>query len=271
MSTSEYALHILFTNFVRIAEKKMNVILAHPVDQEPNILTIIGPGADPAFDKVLASLGYIATHRPKPVIDSVMFWRKSKSEAANSVINSGHSSSVSAGGPLPHTPTAGSSSQQQQILSTPSKTPVSTALSDGAALPTVPQVPPLLRSFTDPGGRPRYHTHSRSGSGVSSFLATQRQQGNTPPTQTTPGNPRIALILAERKSVASIFILCRTLIEVIKHTTAEALGEELGDRLEDIVYNQLRNADPESLEYSSMRLANWNLFAELLGCMSAIR
>lgn len=44
---------------------------------------IIGAGVDPAFDKLIGSLGSIAKSKPKPVIDSVMFWRKSKSDAAN--------------------------------------------------------------------------------------------------------------------------------------------------------------------------------------------
>lgn len=52
----------------------------HPLEREPDIETICGPGVDPAFDKLIGSLGYIARHKPKPVIDSLMIWRKSKSD-----------------------------------------------------------------------------------------------------------------------------------------------------------------------------------------------
>lgn len=56
----------------------------HPLETEPLVDNIIGAGVDPAFDKLIGSLGSIAKAKPKPVIDSVMFWRKSKSDAANS-------------------------------------------------------------------------------------------------------------------------------------------------------------------------------------------
>lgn len=86
--------------FVRVAERKINSCLPpnYPLDAEPQMEKICGAGVDPAFDKLIGSLGrspscdwlftthrilgYIARHKPKPVIDSVMFWRKSKSEAA---------------------------------------------------------------------------------------------------------------------------------------------------------------------------------------------
>lgn len=41
-----------------------------------------GPGVDPAFDQLLSALGHIARHKPKSLIDTMMFWRKAKSEAA---------------------------------------------------------------------------------------------------------------------------------------------------------------------------------------------
>src|ERR1700737_3493341 len=75
MSTSEYALHILFTNFVRIVEEKMKAVMAVPIDVEPDILAHFGPGADPTFDKVLTSLGHIGSQNPTPVINTVMYWR----------------------------------------------------------------------------------------------------------------------------------------------------------------------------------------------------
>lgn len=46
-----------------------------------------GPGADPAFDQLIQALGHIAKKKPKPLIDTIMVWRRSKGEAAISVRN----------------------------------------------------------------------------------------------------------------------------------------------------------------------------------------
>jgi len=43
----------------------------------------LAEGVDSRFDRIIALLGYIAPRKPSPVIDSVMFWRKSKSEVAS--------------------------------------------------------------------------------------------------------------------------------------------------------------------------------------------
>lgn len=47
-----------------------------PVEQ------VCGPGADPTFDQLIAALGHIAKQKPKPLIDTIMVWRKSKGDAA---------------------------------------------------------------------------------------------------------------------------------------------------------------------------------------------
>lgn len=46
------------------------------------------------------------------------------------------------------------------------------------------------------------------------------------------------------------------------------MGEDLEDKLEEIVYTQLKTTDPISTSQSLVRSANWDLFAELLGFMS---
>lgn len=46
---------------------------------------ICGPGVDPSFDQLICALGHIVRQKPKPLIDTLMIWRKSKSEAANTV------------------------------------------------------------------------------------------------------------------------------------------------------------------------------------------
>lgn len=44
---------------MRVAERKVNSCLPpnHPLDNEPNIEVICGAGVDPAFDKLIGSLG----------------------------------------------------------------------------------------------------------------------------------------------------------------------------------------------------------------------
>jgi hypothetical protein len=43
---------------------------------------VCGPGADPNFDQLISALGHIARQKPKPLIDTIMFWRKAKGDAA---------------------------------------------------------------------------------------------------------------------------------------------------------------------------------------------
>ncbi|ORY78129.1 cell morphogenesis N-terminal-domain-containing protein [Protomyces lactucae-debilis] len=211
-----YALHVVFTSFVRIAERKINTTLGSPTDPEPDIMRLLGPGVDPAFDKVLKSLGYIARQNPKPVIDSVMFWRKSRAELKSDSPHPTHTTSHSIG-------------------------TVSGGLND-ASMQRRPEPPPTRPSF------------SRSPS---------MQQRDDP--------ARDAATQLDRKSLVSIFILCRSLIEIVKQINAESLVDEVGEKLEEIVFNQLKNAEPSAIQASPLRLANWNLFAELLGCLSSIR
>lgn len=151
--TTEYALHILFTRFVRFTERKLALLQSIPEDSFESIL---GEGADPEFDMILESLGHVARRRPKPVIDSIMYWRK-----------------------------------------------------------------------------------------------TKRDQPSV--------------------SLASLYVLCRALMEVIRQTPHDVLGSKLSEKLEEIVFKQLVSADPEVVVYSTLRGANWRYLARLLGEMSSFR
>ena len=44
---------------------------------------VCGPGVDPDFDQLISALGHIARQKPKPLIDTIMFWRQNKGETAN--------------------------------------------------------------------------------------------------------------------------------------------------------------------------------------------
>ncbi|KAJ3109558.1 Cell morphogenesis protein PAG1 [Phlyctochytrium planicorne] len=78
-------------------------------------------------------------------------------------------------------------------------------------------------------------------------------------------------VIKERKSLVSNFILCRALIEIIKRLSKDTLPNDLGHKLEEMVFAQLRNIDPELTLRSSNRQANVDLFSELIGTLSNIR
>lgn len=82
-TVGEYALHVLFTSFIAQAEEKIAQCITTPLEAEPQIEYICGPGADPTFDQLISALGHIASQKPKPLIDTLMYWRKNKSDAAN--------------------------------------------------------------------------------------------------------------------------------------------------------------------------------------------
>ncbi|KAK5660214.1 hypothetical protein OQA88_12748 [Cercophora sp. LCS_1] len=212
-TVGEYALHVLFTSFIAQAEEKLNECITVPFDPEPQVEQICGPGMDPAFDQLIVALGHIAKLKPKPLIDSMMLWRKSKSDAANEARN-----------------------QLQQSRN-------------------YPLGGPLQRRNTEPV--------QPMGSG-----------GGTADNQ--PGGP-ISLAAkqeyvaqAERRSTVSIYILCRVLIEVMAQSTLASITPEMEDKLENIIFGQLKISETEQLLVSPLKLANWNLFAQLLGAMSEI-
>lgn len=184
---------------MRHAERKLNLCLAYNSDSEPPVRDILGRGIDPAFDRAISLLGDTARRNPKPVIDSVMFWRKTKSEAAAQATSA-----------LNHT----------------------------------------------------LNAHKRTGSRTE-FVDLK--------TNTQIETLRNEEVEADRKSLISIFILCRVLMEVIVKTPHEVLGEDLSSKLEEIVFKQLKATDPNIFSNSTIRAANWELFAELLGKMSTSR
>ncbi|KAI2624180.1 cell morphogenesis N-terminal-domain-containing protein [Hypoxylon sp. NC1633] len=210
-TVGEYAMHVLFTSFIAMAEDKLGECITVPFDPEPPIEQICGPGADPAFDRFIVALGHIASQKPRPLIDSIMLWRKHKSEAANEARSLLH-----------------------QLRSN---------------LPAAS----LVRRNTEP---------------------LQILTGNS--TDTTSSVPHAiiekqnAAAHAERRSIVSIYILCRVLLEVITQSSLSSITPEMEDKLEAIIFGQLKIADIEQLYVSPLKLANWNLFAQLLGAMSDI-
>ncbi|TKX19406.1 putative cell morphogenesis protein PAG1 [Elsinoe australis] len=76
---------------------------------------------------------------------------------------------------------------------------------------------------------------------------------------------------AERRSAISVYILCRALMEIIAQCRPGTLPEETSDRLEEVIWNQVRSTDAQSLNQSLVKQAQWNIFGQLLGVMSGPR
>lgn len=184
-----------------------------PFDPEPPIEHICGHGVDLAFDQSIVALGHIASQKPKPLIDLMMLWRKSKSDLANEARSYAQQSKTS----LPFSP--------------------------------------LQRRNTEPTQQ-----HNPPSSGDGSF----------PGFLSSPTSRQEYVAQAERRSTVSIYILCRVLIEVIGQSNLACITPEMEEKLEGIIFGQLKIADTEQLMMSPLKLANWNLFSQLLGAMSDI-
>ncbi|PHH65826.1 hypothetical protein CDD81_1195 [Ophiocordyceps australis] len=206
-TVGECAFHVLLTSFVGQAEEKLAESLVEPLDVEPQIERICGPGVDQAFDQLIIALGHIARPKPKPLIDTVMLWRKHKSEAVTEA-----------------------RTQLQQLRGNQS-------------------IGSLVRRNTEP---------------------VQSGPENASPTGATVSTLQKLVSQQERRSTVATYILCRVLLEVFSKTTMSCIGSDMEDKLEGIMFTQLKITEWEQLVSSPLKLANWSLFAQLLGHMSAI-
>lgn len=68
--------------FVGQADTKMDQAILKLGESEAPVEEVCGPGADPKFDQLISALGHIARQKPKPLIDTIMLWRKEKGDAA---------------------------------------------------------------------------------------------------------------------------------------------------------------------------------------------
>jgi len=218
-------------------------IMAIPIDVEPDIPAFFGPGADPAFDKVLSSLGHIGSHKPTPVINTVMYWRthKVKNEPIDGTVNR----------PIAPAPAIVPAAAAAAIVQGTTQTPIPLLPSNPSPLAGQTAPPSLLRRQTEPA------------------VVTAQTQMEPAGQYSTQRTALAQAILRDRQKNCAVYILCRALIEVVKNTTAEALSEDVAARIEPIVFRELINQVPDN--YSRSKAANWSIFAELLGCFSIIR
>lgn len=86
--------------FVGQADQKIQQCVGSSQDPERVVEEICGPGVDLQFDQLISALGHIVRQKPKPLIDTLMLWRKAKSEAATNAraeANQVESSALGAG------------------------------------------------------------------------------------------------------------------------------------------------------------------------------
>jgi hypothetical protein len=125
---------------------------------------------DASYDQILQSVGSMAVHYPKLIVDSIMIWRKSKND-----------------------------------------------LMDGSDL-----LPDSLKDDL--------------------FLKRGLKK------------KQIDFFIRERRCILSNFILCRALEKILENLTKETLPEDLGVKIEDMIFGQLKNADPYLL--SNLMIVN---------------
>ena len=77
-------------------------------------------------------------------------------------------------------------------------------------------------------------------------------------------------IQAEQRSSLSIYLLCRVLIEVYNQTDLASLTPQMAEKLEDIIFGQLKSMELDQLQSSPFKLANWTIYCQLLGAMSGM-
>ncbi|PLB44490.1 cell morphogenesis protein [Aspergillus steynii IBT 23096] len=206
-TVGEYALHHLFNSFVGQADNKINQAIMKLGESDAPVEQVCGPGADTNFDQLISALGHIARQKPKPLIDTIMFWRKAKGDAAITA---------------------------KQVAS--QNNPLENGL--------------LIRRNTEP---PHVIAESQSDPAASNNSLLPRSDD---------------VVLAERRATVSVYLVCRVLIEVFNQSSLALITLEMADRLEDIVFSQLKTVDRDQITASPLRMANWRIYSQLLGIMS---
>lgn len=95
---------------------------------------------------------------------------------------------------------------------------------------------------------------------------------SAPHTDHSPPNALLSrpddVVLAERRATVSVYLVCRVLTEIFNQSSLASITLDMADRLEDIVFSQLKTVDPDQIAASPLRMANWRIYSELLGLMS---
>jgi len=68
----------------------MERFLKQPIEREPSLPEYMGPGVDIKFDELLNSLGRIGQRHAKPVLESIMRWRRSQNDGVEPEYSRSH-------------------------------------------------------------------------------------------------------------------------------------------------------------------------------------
>lgn len=216
----EYALHHLFHAFVLRADQRISHCVSILDTSPAPVEQACAPGVDVGFDQLISSLGHISRQGPKPLVDSLMLWRKGKGDAAASMKKQVYQARLQAGGTGSHLPIS----------------------------------------------LPRRHTEPLQGPGEPSI--PQASLDN--PSSSAEESLTQEYILADRRATISVYILCRVLIAIFEQSSMAAITQDLANKLEDIVFTQIKEVEPSQILTSTIRLANWRIYGQVLGHMSRL-
>ncbi|KAF7323164.1 hypothetical protein HMN09_00096800 [Mycena chlorophos] len=150
---------------------------------------------------------------------------------------------------------------------------------------------PLLADFMGPGVDPKFDdildslgkiAQKHTKAVVDSIMRWRRSQTEnvgsdvirTHTLSPSPARVRmndVPALLNERKSLASIYVMCRALIAVLQSISKDALGETMGYSLEETTFEQFRKPDLKLLTQSANHRTNAELYSTLLGHLANIR
>ena len=64
------------------ADHKIDQCVRGGADNHRFLEEICGVGIDPDFDQLISALAHINRQKPKPLVDTIMYWRKAKGDQA---------------------------------------------------------------------------------------------------------------------------------------------------------------------------------------------
>ena len=97
-------------------------------------------------------------------------------------------------------------------------------------------------------------------------MAADMDLSSPPPSNLISRHDDVTLV--ERRATVSVYLLCRVLIEVFNRSDIASITLDMAAKLEEIVFTQLEGVDPDQIAVSSLRMANWRIYGQLLGIMS---
>ena len=64
------------------ADHKIDQCVSTTPEKQDYLELICGSGVDPDFDQLISALAHINRQKPKPLVDTIMYWRKAKGDQA---------------------------------------------------------------------------------------------------------------------------------------------------------------------------------------------